>query len=79
MVNELTAIDGVPLDYDDNGNIIEDERYTYVYDEENRLQRVTRRSGQPDRSASTNMTPSAAGSTNRPSPTGTRHRNPLLL
>ncbi|WP_040015960.1 RHS repeat domain-containing protein [Desulfobacter postgatei] len=44
MVNELTAIGGVSLDYDDNGNVIEDERYTYVYDEENRLQRVTRRS-----------------------------------
>jgi len=48
MVNELTAIDGVPLNYDDNGNLIEDERYTYVYDEENRLTRVIRKGSIPE-------------------------------
>jgi len=36
-VNELTAIDGVPISYDDNGNLVEDERYSYAYDPENRL------------------------------------------
>ena len=42
-VNELTAIDGLPLDYDDSGNIVEDDRYEYAYDEENRLLAVTRK------------------------------------
>lgn len=38
------AIDGVPLYYDDNGNLIEDESYLYSYDPENRLVIVTRKS-----------------------------------
>ncbi|NJO16289.1 MAG: hypothetical protein HC877_11210 [Thioploca sp.] len=36
-VNEITAIDSVPVNHDDNGNLSEDEAYTYAYDEENRL------------------------------------------
>jgi RHS repeat-associated protein len=43
-VNELTAIDATPLLYDANGNLRVDGRYNYVYDEENRLVRVTRNS-----------------------------------
>lgn len=42
VVNEITAIDAVPIYHDDNGNLQEDENYTYEYDEENRLIRVTR-------------------------------------
>ncbi len=42
-VNEITAIAGVPIVSDDNGNVQEDERYTYAYDEENRLTGVTRK------------------------------------
>ncbi|MFO1433712.1 MAG: RHS repeat-associated core domain-containing protein [Candidatus Competibacteraceae bacterium] len=42
-VNELTAINGVPLSYDNNGNLIEDRSYSYAYDPENRLIQVTRR------------------------------------
>lgn len=42
-VNEITSINGVPIRHDDNGNLIEDERYTYAYDEENRLIGVTRK------------------------------------
>lgn len=41
--NELTATDGAPLAYDGNGNLIGDQVYTYDYDEENRLVRVTRK------------------------------------
>jgi len=41
LVNEITAIDGVPIIHDDNGNLQEDEDYTYIYDEENRLISVT--------------------------------------
>jgi len=44
VVNEITAIDGVPISHDDNGNLSEDETYTYAYDEENRLTSVTRKS-----------------------------------
>ena len=43
-VNEITAIDAVPIYHDDNGNLQEDERYIYEYDEENRLIAVTRKS-----------------------------------
>ena len=42
-VNEITAIAGVPVLSDDNGNTREDARYTYAYDEENRLTAVTRK------------------------------------
>jgi RHS repeat-associated protein len=45
VVNEITAIDSVPVSHDDNGNLTEDETYTYAYDEENRLISVTRKSG----------------------------------
>jgi len=44
VVNEITAIDDVALRYDGNGNLIEDARFRYDYDEENRLIRATRRS-----------------------------------
>lgn len=43
-VNELIAINGAPLNYDANGNLSEDSRNLYHYDEENRLIRVTRKS-----------------------------------
>ncbi|MGY6274216.1 RHS repeat-associated core domain-containing protein [Methylomonas sp. MgM2] len=52
-VNEITSIqvDGnplVPIGHDDNGNLEEDKRYSYAYDEENRLTGVTRKSdGKP--------------------------------
>jgi len=42
-VNEIIDIDGVPLLYDENGNLVEDKRYVYAYNEENRLVRVTRK------------------------------------
>ena len=41
-MNEITAIDAVPIYHDDNGNLQDDENSTYEYDEENRLIRVTR-------------------------------------
>jgi len=46
--NEITAIqvgaDPVtPIAHDDNGNLNQDERYAYTYDEENRLTQVKRR------------------------------------
>jgi len=44
VVNEITKIGAVPITHDDNGNLQEDERFTYAYDEENRLIRVTRKS-----------------------------------
>jgi RHS repeat-associated protein len=50
LVNELTGIDTLPaathetLSYDANGNVTEDGRYRYAYDEENRLSMVTRKS-----------------------------------
>jgi RHS repeat-associated protein len=44
MVNELTQIDVTSLTYDGNGNQLSDGAYTYAYDEENRLTRVTRTS-----------------------------------
>ncbi len=42
--NELTMIDATNLAYDDNGNLQNDATYSYSYDEENRLTRVTRNS-----------------------------------
>jgi RHS repeat-associated protein len=39
--NEITAIDANPLYYDANGNLANDGRYIYSYDEENRLNAVT--------------------------------------
>jgi RHS repeat-associated protein len=42
-INELTSIDGNPIDYDNNGNQTGDQFYNYEYDEENRLVRVTRK------------------------------------
>ena len=41
-VNEITSINGAPLTYDSNGNLKQDPRYKYAFDEENRLTRVTR-------------------------------------
>jgi RHS repeat-associated protein len=43
-VNELVAINGQLLAFDDNGNLQQDATYTYAYDEENRLTQVTRNS-----------------------------------
>jgi RHS repeat-associated protein len=40
--NELVLIAGSPLSYDGNGNLAEDTRYRYAYDEENRVVGVTR-------------------------------------
>lgn len=42
-VNEITAIDGAPIIYDENGNLIENGNYFNAYDEENRLTGVTRK------------------------------------
>lgn len=42
--NEITQIDAIPVGHDDNGNTQEDALYNYVYDEENRLTSVTRKS-----------------------------------
>jgi len=42
-VNEITAIDGVSISHDDNGNLIEDESYEYTYDQENRLLYIIRK------------------------------------
>jgi RHS repeat-associated protein len=41
--NELITINGAPLAYDANGNLVEDSNCRYVWDEENRLTGVTRR------------------------------------
>jgi RHS repeat-associated protein len=43
-VNELTVINVTALTYDANGNLNNDGTYTYAYDEENRLTKVTRNS-----------------------------------
>jgi RHS repeat-associated protein len=40
--NEILTIGGLPVGHDDNGNLDADERYTYAYDEENRLVAVRR-------------------------------------
>lgn len=42
--NEITQIGAIPVSHDDNGNTTDDELYTYIYDEENRLTDVTRKS-----------------------------------
>jgi RHS repeat-associated protein len=42
--NELTGIDATNLTYDNNGNLQNDDAFTYAYDEENRLIRITRNS-----------------------------------
>ena len=44
VTNEITTINAAPLTYDNNGNLTEDTLYRYVYDEENRLTAVTRKS-----------------------------------
>jgi RHS repeat-associated protein len=44
VVNELVKIDATNLTYDANGNAANDGAFSYVYDEENRLIRVTRNS-----------------------------------
>lgn len=41
-VNELTNLNGTPLLYDDNGNLVHDGVYAYAYDGENRLTQVVR-------------------------------------
>ena len=43
-VNELTTIDATALLYDANGSLRVDGSFNYIYDEENRLVRVTRNS-----------------------------------
>ena len=43
VTNEITAIGGAPVVSDFNGNTIEDARYLYAYDEQNRLTVVTRK------------------------------------
>jgi RHS repeat-associated protein len=40
-VNEITQIDAVPVASDADGNLIQDQRYHYAYDQENRLIGVT--------------------------------------
>ncbi len=42
-VNELTAVDFATLAYDDNGNLVENDRFQFAYDEENRLTAVLRK------------------------------------
>jgi len=44
LVNEIPLSTAVPITHDDNGNLSEDLSFTYNYDEENRLIRVTRKS-----------------------------------
>jgi RHS repeat-associated protein len=44
LVNELTKINSTSLTYDADGNLNNDATYTYAYDEENRLTKVTRNS-----------------------------------
>ncbi|MGK7955408.1 MAG: RHS repeat-associated core domain-containing protein, partial [Crocosphaera sp.] len=41
--NELITQEGATLLYDDNGNLVEDENYTYQYDSRNRLRIATRK------------------------------------
>jgi len=43
-MNELAGIDGSPLTYDNNGNLIDDGTNAYEYEYENRLVRVIRQS-----------------------------------
>jgi YD repeat-containing protein len=40
--NEILANDTLPVAHDDNGNLSQDDRHAYAYDEENRLTAVTR-------------------------------------
>jgi RHS repeat-associated protein len=42
--NELIQIDSTTLTYDGDGNVLNDGSYAYIYDEENRLTKVTRNS-----------------------------------
>ena len=42
-VNALIAVDGAPLVYDNNGNLVEDAANQYAWDDENRLAQVTRK------------------------------------
>ena len=41
-VNEILTINGNPLTYDANGNLLDDGKYRYTYDVENRLTTATR-------------------------------------
>jgi RHS repeat-associated protein len=41
-MNEYEYVGGVPYVYDDNGNVVDDGMYTYLYDYANRLIQVTR-------------------------------------
>jgi RHS repeat-associated protein len=42
QANEITKIDLLDIASDDNGNLLQDERYDYDYDEENRLIKAAR-------------------------------------
>lgn len=39
-LNQYDSVDTVPLDYDDNGNLVTDGTWTYTYDPENRMTRA---------------------------------------
>lgn len=43
-MNELVSINSTALSYDENGNLTDDSIYTYAYDYENHLVKVTRKS-----------------------------------
>jgi RHS repeat-associated protein len=75
-VNEITAINGASLSYDNDGNLTADSLYTYTYDEENRLTSVTRQSdsrvvGQYQYDALSRRVQKAANAATPPSPSTT--------
>ncbi|WP_111641631.1 RHS repeat domain-containing protein [Marinimicrobium alkaliphilum] len=40
-LNQYTQVNDVPMDYDDNGNLVVDGARSYIYDDENRLTEIT--------------------------------------
>ncbi len=46
-LNQYTAVGEVPYDYDENGNLTQDDGFLYSYDPENRLLSATKLAGTP--------------------------------
>ena len=47
VLNEITSINGVPLLYDANGNLLQDTQYTYAYNQDNQLTSVSTNTAHP--------------------------------
>jgi YD repeat-containing protein len=75
-LNQYTAVGGITYDYDDNGNLTQDERFQYSYDPENRLTSATKLAGTPDpltAACDTTLTFTTGGDANWFSQTATYH------